>query len=95
MANVNPITGIKYGFELMAYGVAVWLIAILVMGAGIALADGGSTIAGGIVALIGFLAFFAGLFGMSYKLIADGVEKGVNASKVAISSSRSSSEDQE
>jgi hypothetical protein len=79
MANVNPIDGIKYGFQLMGYAVAVFVVGFVVMGVGGLFANTGSAIIGGLVVLVGFLTFFAGFAGVQYKIVADGVEKGMNA----------------
>jgi type IV secretory pathway VirB6-like protein len=79
MTNVNPIDGIKYGFQLMGYVVAVFVVGFIIMGVGGLFANTGSAIIGGLVVLVGFLTFFAGFAGVQYKIIADGVEKGMNA----------------
>jgi hypothetical protein len=46
---------------------------------GFPLVDGGSLIIGGLILFVGVLAVFAGQSDVLYKLIADGVEKGMSA----------------
>jgi hypothetical protein len=76
MATVNTIDGIKYGFRVLGYGVAVFFLALIVMAVGGFVARS-SPIVGGILAVIGFLILLAGIFGTLYKVIADGVSAGV------------------
>ncbi|SFS79738.1 hypothetical protein [Halostagnicola kamekurae] len=86
MANVNAIEGIRYGFRLMGYIVVVYLIGALLSFIGVGMIDSGSEIIGGLLALIGIVAILAGFLGMGYKVIADGVEKGINAANSGSSS---------
>ena len=79
MSNVSAIDGVKYGFRLMGYLIAVYIGAAIIIAIGFAIAEDGSAGLGGIIILLGGLTLFAGLLGMGYKVIADGVEKGVNA----------------
>jgi len=83
MATVNPIDGIKYGFRLIGYGIAVLLLGSIVFFVGGIVAQN-SPIIGGIIAIIGSLIFIAGLLGLQYKVIADGVEAGVEDAGVAM-----------
>jgi hypothetical protein len=83
MATVSTIDGIKYGFRLLGYGLAVFLIAGLVMGIGAVMSDS-SEIIGGIIVLIGALVFYAGFLGTVYKVIADGVSIGVQDAGVGM-----------
>jgi hypothetical protein len=76
MANVSPIDGIKYGFNLLAYFVAVLGAGAVVSLIGWALRDT-SSILGGLILLVGLLILFAGQAGVLYKVIADGVETGM------------------
>lgn len=76
MANVSPVDGIKYGFNLLAYFVAVLGAGAVVSLIGFVLLDG-STILGGVILLAGGLILFAGQAGVLYKVIADGVETGI------------------
>lgn len=84
MATVNPIDGIKYGFRLLGYGLAVFLIAAIFMGIGTFIADGSSEVIGGILILLGGLVFYAGFLGIGYKVIADGVKAGVEDAGVSM-----------
>jgi len=79
VVNVNAIEGIKYGFRLMGYVVAVAVIGAGMMSMGGVMVDGDSPVIGGLVALVGFLVFYAGFLGVAYKVIADAVEQGVRA----------------
>lgn len=81
MTNVDTIDGIVYGFRIIGYSIGVFAVAGIISAIGFALLDGGGAagIIGGLIALVGVLAFFAGVIGVLYKLIADGVEKGMNA----------------
>jgi|APHM01.1.fsa_nt_gi hypothetical protein len=80
MANVSPIDGIKYGFNLLAYFIAVLGAGAVVSLIGWALRDT-SSILGGLVLLVGLLILFAGQAGVLYKVIADGVETGMLSAK--------------
>jgi hypothetical protein len=79
MANVNPLNGMMYGFRLMGYLLAVLGVGVVLSLVGFFLLSDGSLISGGVVSLIGILAVFAGQAGLLYKVIADGVEKGMSA----------------
>lgn len=86
MVNINAIEGIKYGFRLMGYVVLVYIIGLLLMVFGTGMLESGSEIIGGLLSLIGIVSIFAGFLGMGYKVIADGVEKGINAANSGMSS---------
>ncbi len=77
MANVNPVDGIMYGFRLMGYILAVNVIGGLFFLVGLEL----DNVLGVLVALVGVFVAFAGILGIQYKIIADGVEQGVLASR--------------
>ena len=77
MTNVNPVDGIVYGFRIIGYIIAVFLAGGLVALIGAEI-DG---VVGGLIALVGTLAVFAGFLGIQFKLIADGVERGIRASQ--------------
>ena len=77
MANVNPVDGIVYGFRLLGYLVAVFIIGGLLALIGNEL----DNILGLLIAFIGALTIFAGFAGIQYKIIADGVEQGVRSSQ--------------
>lgn len=79
MVNVSTEEGIKYGFRLMGYAILVFVAGIVVAAIGAGLMDGGSEAVGGLIAIFGILVVYAGFLGMGYKVIADGVEKGVRA----------------
>jgi hypothetical protein len=83
MATVSTIDGIKYGFRLLGYGIAVFVIAAIVIGIGLLIGDS-SAIVGGIISLIGALILYAGILGTLYKVIADGVSAGVSDAGVAM-----------
>ena len=77
MANVNPVDGIVYGFRIIGY-----LIAVFIAGGLVALI--GDSIGGAVgvlIAFVGGLVIFAGFLGIQFKLIADGVERGIRASQ--------------
>lgn len=89
MNTVSIGEGIQYGFKIMSYYIAVILIGnlislvgFLLLGAGMDAGIGESPnwllVLLGLVFLIGgLLTVFAGIFGAVYKLIADGVARGV------------------
>lgn len=81
MANVNPIDGVKYGFRVIGYAIGIFIAAGVISTAGFGLLDGGSPVIGGIIVFLGFLTFFAGFMRVQYKLIADGVKKGMRAAQ--------------
>lgn len=79
---VNIIEGIKYGFSLLLYvlGVGVAGGIVFLIGAFVAQGEGMvATFIGGLIALVGILVIYAGLLGIGYKVIADGVHVGVEA----------------
>ena len=82
MANVSPTEGITYGFRLIGYAIGVFIVGFVLFAVGAVFLDGGSPVLGGIVFLFGSLTIFAGFLGINYKVIADAVEKGMNASNV-------------
>ena len=84
MVAVNAVDGIKYGFRLIGYLIAVGLIGGGIMFVGFLLVGDENFIIGGILSLIGYLVFFAGQFGIIYKIIADGVSTGVSDAGMAV-----------
>lgn len=96
MANVSPVDGIKYGFNLLVYFVAIFAAGGVIAGVGFLLTDV-SAILGGVMVLAGGVILFAGQAGVLYKVIADGVEEGMNSVSMAPAQpdtqSRTSSED--
>jgi hypothetical protein len=91
MAAVSVIDGVKYGFVLLGYFIAVFLTGGVILGIGAAVSAGGTNgndaafvVVGGLLALVGGLVVLAGLFGVLYKIIADGVGRGIESSMAAI-----------
>jgi hypothetical protein len=90
MATVGVSKAIKYGFVLLGYFVAVFLIGgfIAFIGSLIATAGGDAggiggillVLVGGIMSIIGLLMIYAGFLGTGYKVIADGVKRGIENS---------------
>lgn len=91
MSAVNPVEAIKYGFELIVYLAAVVIGGGIVAAIGFgmigaasgmlqeSLAVGGILMLFGVViGLLGYLIMIAGQLGIGYKVIADGVQKGVS-----------------
>ncbi|PSP73311.1 hypothetical protein BRC86_09585 [Halobacteriales archaeon QS_3_64_16] len=93
MAAVNVVDGVKYGFVLLGYFIAVFVVGGVLFGIGLAVSAGGTegnsigfVLVGGLLALIGGLVINAGLFGVLYKIVADGVKRGIEtASEPAMS----------
>lgn len=90
MTAVNARDGIKYGFLLIGYVIGVVLIGGIVAAIGIRIFESGTggfyqssdpamMAVGGIVALVGGIVMYAGLFGISYMIIADGVKRGIES----------------
>ncbi len=86
MTAVSVLDGIRYGFVLLVYFVAVFLVGGIVLGIGVAIGAGGANgdngafvLIGGLLALVGGLVVYAGLFGVLYKIIADGVKRGIES----------------
>jgi hypothetical protein len=90
MATVGISKAIKYGFVLLGYFVAVFLIGgfITFIGYLISMAGGNAdgiggillVLVGGLMLLIGTLMIYAGFLGTGYKVIADGVKRGIENS---------------
>ena len=90
MSAVNARDGIKYGFLLIGYVLGVAVIGSIVMTVGMMIFQSGTgglyessspgiMLVGGIVALVGAVAMYAGFFGASYKIVADGVKRGIES----------------
>ena len=84
MTAVNVVDGVKYGFVLLGYFIAVFIAGGVLFGIGLAVSAGGTegnsvgfVLVGGLLALIGGLVINAGLFGVLYKIVADGVQRGI------------------
>lgn len=93
MPAVNAADAIAYGFRIIGYFIIVAVVGFVVMliGGGFLGASGGGPMGGGpniggmlfggIIFLVGILVFYAGTFGVLYKVIADGVKAGVEAAR--------------
>lgn len=90
MATVNVRKAVRYGFVLLGYFIAVFIaggiiawIGSMILVAGLS-GDGALALLifliGGLIWLIGVLIIFAGLLGVNYKVIADGVTRGIENS---------------
>lgn len=76
MARVSSAEGIAYGIEHFGYQLAVFVFGILFSIIGLWAARG-SPLLGLLLLLIGIVATYAGLSASLYKIIADGVAKGI------------------
>lgn len=91
MTSVGIREGIKYGFLLFGYFLGVFLGGGVIASIGVllsGLSTGADVDSGGIIPMIGVffifvggLVFCAGFFGISYKIIADGVKRGIESSE--------------
>lgn len=82
MATVNVIDGVRYGLDLIVYIFVIGLATGLGLLIGIAIGGVDNivfSLIGALLALASFLAFYAGMMGILYKVIADGVTVGMNA----------------
>jgi hypothetical protein len=90
MATVGVRKAIKYGFVLLGYFLAVFIgggiiafVGFLIFVAGSDVGGAGGlllVLIGGLLLLVGTLITFAGYLGVGYKVIADGVKRGVENS---------------
>ena len=78
MVAVNTIDGIKYGFRIMGYLLAVFLAGGLLILIGSEFGND-SVILMGIFWIVGLALIYAGGLGLLYKVIGDGVEVGNQA----------------
>ena len=81
---MNVVDGVKYGFVLLGYFIAVFVLGGAIFGIGLAVSAGGTegnsvgfVVVSGLLALVGGLVINAGLFGVLYKIVADGVQRGI------------------
>lgn len=82
VSTVSISEGVRYGFNLIIYilviGIATGL-GVLVGGALVSVDNVVVTLVGAFLALASVLGFYAGMMGILYKVIADGVAVGVTA----------------
>lgn len=76
MTLVSAEEGVRYGFQLLGYLLAVGIGGGIIVVIGGAMSEN-SPILGGIIAFAGVLVIYAGGLGLLYKVIADGVKTGV------------------
>lgn len=86
MARVSAIDGISYGFRLFGYGSAVTFISLLIVVLGVFFAREGEPLPGVALILFGLTTLYAGVMGFLYKVIADGVDKGMESSTPTVDS---------
>ncbi|MGN8212766.1 MULTISPECIES: hypothetical protein [Halococcus] len=89
MTAVNVREGIRYGVSLLGYFVVLFIGGGVIIAIGFALLPLDSVIAtliGFIFFLIGSVIFYAGFLGVGYKVIADGVAKGIQSVQPSTSS---------
>jgi hypothetical protein len=89
MTAVRITDAIKFGFVITGYLIAIFVVGAIILAIGFAVAGAGGSIggiAGGIIGLIGVIILIIGsfvlygaLFGASYKIVADGVEQGIES----------------
>jgi hypothetical protein len=75
MARVSAAEGIRYGFGLLGYLLGVFIFGLVLTVGGFVLVRNSPTV-GIIVVLLGGVSLYAGIFGTTYKVIADAVDKG-------------------
>lgn len=82
---VGVLDGIKYGFKLIGYILAVLIIALIFGIPGGLVVEGSESISGAlggiILIIIAALIFMAGMLGLQYKIYADAVETGIREEK--------------
>lgn len=85
MVAVDTIDALKYGFRLLGYMLAVFIAGGLLAGIGAGFSggpmDSGNPILAILFMIAGIAIIYAGGLGIFYKVIADGVEVGVNSAK--------------
>ena len=84
MTAVGVLDGIKYGFVLLGYFVAVFVVGAVLIGIGGAVGAGGTGGNDVVFAVVGGLVVLAGSFGVLYKIIADGARRGVESANEAV-----------
>jgi len=89
MTAVRISDAIKFGFVIIAYLIAFFVLGVIILAIGSAIIGAGGGIGGiiggivlligAIIAIIGALVLYGALFGASYKIVADGVEQGIKS----------------
>ncbi len=89
MTAVKITDAIKFGFVIIAYLIAFFVVGAVILFVGSAIIGAGGsiggitggivTLIGAIIAIIGALVLYGALFGASYKIVADGVEQGIRS----------------
>ena len=79
MMTVDAPNGIKYGFRLLGYFIGISVLTSIIFIIGFIFLNVGSGIIGLALFPIGVSTFLAGVAGILYKIIADGIEEGMNA----------------
>lgn len=98
MATVNVVEGVRYGLDLIVYIFVIGLAAGFGLLIGFAFVSFDNiifTLIGSLLSLASFLAFYAGMMGILYKVIADGVTVGIEAANGSSLESRTETFHQE
>lgn len=93
MSEVSSVEGIRYGLGMIAYITAISIFGGLFFIIGIVLVSERELAIGSISTLIGFVVLYAGFVGTTYKIIADGVARGNQATAVAPSATKKPTSD--
>lgn len=86
MAEVSDVDGIRYGFRLLSYLGTLALVTIAGAFASLFLFQNESYFLVILVAILTLLVDLAGMMGLAYKVIADGVERGATQAYIKIQS---------
>lgn len=79
MSDVGPMESVRYGLRLMVHFIWISVVAALTVIWVIALLDKGDTAMAVLYAAGGGTIVLAGVLGLGYKVIADGVSRGTRA----------------
>jgi hypothetical protein len=77
MAFVSTFDGIRYGIDLLGYIATIVIIVYVVALASLALIQDGNGLLAAIIILFGAFVGVAAMAGLSYKIIADAVQTGI------------------
>ncbi|WP_435358334.1 hypothetical protein [Haloarchaeobius sp. DFWS5] len=77
MHEVGPDEAVDYGLSLAERVAAVVVVGGVPVFVGLFLLDADLPILGSLLVFVGVVVFFSGLFGLLYKVVADGVARGV------------------